>query len=399
VELIKRIEYSIQVDGTIKILPNTTDAAAPGMIRWTGVDFEGYIGSQWVSLTNGIPTLAHNTLISKQGGAVNEFYHLSLAYYNNVTSLSTGVYLQLANIGSLTINSTKWGYLSNMNQNVSSTSTPTFNNIVISSLGNGLVQNLNGTLSATNQIGTTGNRIGNAYFDNVEMTNIPTVGGISINYNNVLNLTPAEVLQLANIDTNEISNEQWSYLANLDQSINTTATPTFNGLILSSLADGYLYIEGGILKVSTAGYINLEADVYGVLPIENGGTNSSTALNNGRVMISALDKIVESDTISTTNLNVLSGVTDIATGNADNDTIVTKGFVNDAIDAAKDKTYVHNQIVASTSWTINHNLGKFANVTIVDSAQTEVYGDKEYQDMNTVIMTFSAAFSGKAYVN
>lgn len=39
--------------------------------------------------------------------------------------------------------------------------------------------------------------------------------------------------------------------------------------------------------------INLTTDVTGVLPIANGGTNSSTALNNGRVMVSSGGGIVE----------------------------------------------------------------------------------------------------------
>ncbi|MCK9575365.1 MAG: hypothetical protein M0R51_05360 [Clostridia bacterium] len=396
-ELVKRIEYSIQVDGTIKMLPNTSDTAVAGMIRWTGTDFEGFIGAQWLSLTNGIPTLAHNTLISKQGGAVNEFYHLSLAQYNNVISLTTGIYLQLANIGSTSISSTKWGYLGNMNQNVSTSSIPTFNNIVLTSLGNGLLQNVSGTISATNQIGTTGSRIAKGWFTDIEITNMPTVGGVSINNNNVLSLTSNEVTQLSNIDTNVITNAQWGYVSNLNQNLGTTNSPSFVGLTLSGINDGLLRIDSGV--VSSGSSVDLTADVFNILPIANGGTNASAPLNNGRVMISALDSIVESDTISTTNLNVLSGVTDIATGAADNDHITTKGYVDDALASVADKTYVHNQIVASATWTINHNLGKYAVVTIVDSASTEVYGDKEYQDMNTVVMTFTAAFSGKAYVN
>lgn len=398
-ELVKRIEYSIQVDGTLKLLQNTTDTAAAGMIRWTGTDFEGYIGAQWVSLTNGIPTLQHNTLLSKQGGAANEFYHLSLPQYNNVTSLSTGIYLQLANIGSTVISSAKWGYLGNLDQSVNSNATPTFNNIILSSLGNGLLQNNAGVISATNQIGTSVNRISKGWFTDLEITNMPTINGTSINANNVLSLTSGEVSQLANINSNTISSTQWGYVASLDQSLSTGSSPSFNGMTFPSFSDGLLRIVGGIVTVNPAGSIDLENDVYNVLPIANGGTNSSTTLNNNRVMISALDSIVESDTISTTNLNVLAGMTDVATGVSNNDTITTQGYVDEAINVAKDKTYVHNQIVASATWTITHNLGKYANVTIVDSAQTEVYGDKEYQDMNTVVMTFTAAFSGKAYVN
>lgn len=64
-----------------------------------------------------------------------------------------------------------------------------------------------------------------------------------------------------------------------------------------------------------------------------------------------------------------------------------------------DAHYVHNQVTPSASWTITHNLGKMPSVTIVDSADTEVEGDIQYTSVNQVVVTFSGAFSGKAYFN
>ena len=46
------------------------------------------------------------------------------------------------------------------------------------------------------------------------------------------------------------------------------------------------------------GLISLTADVSGVLPIANGGTNSSTALNNNRIMVSSSGAIVEAAALS-----------------------------------------------------------------------------------------------------
>jgi hypothetical protein len=60
-------------------------------------------------------------------------------------------------------------------------------------------------------------------------------------------------------------------------------------------------------------------------------------------------------------------------------------------------SFVHTQGVASDSWTINHNLGYYPNVTVVDSAKREVVGDVEYINTNTIQITFSSAFSGEAY--
>jgi len=64
-----------------------------------------------------------------------------------------------------------------------------------------------------------------------------------------------------------------------------------------------------------------------------------------------------------------------------------------------DKNYVHNQGVAATVWSIQHDLNKYPSVTVVDSALTEVEGDIEHIDLNNVKITFSAIFSGKAIFN
>lgn len=64
-----------------------------------------------------------------------------------------------------------------------------------------------------------------------------------------------------------------------------------------------------------------------------------------------------------------------------------------------DKNYFHVQSIASTEWIINHNLGKYPSVTVIDSAGTEVNGEVNYTSLNTVTIKFSAAFSGKATLN
>jgi len=64
-----------------------------------------------------------------------------------------------------------------------------------------------------------------------------------------------------------------------------------------------------------------------------------------------------------------------------------------------DKNYTHSQGVASLTWDIVHNLNKAPAVTIVDSAGTVVEGDVILVDLNNVQLTFSAPFSGTAYIN
>ena len=64
-----------------------------------------------------------------------------------------------------------------------------------------------------------------------------------------------------------------------------------------------------------------------------------------------------------------------------------------------DAAYVHDQVFSSDTWTIVHNLGFRPNVSIFDSGGSEVEGDIEHVDINTMILTFNAAFGGKAYLS
>lgn len=62
-------------------------------------------------------------------------------------------------------------------------------------------------------------------------------------------------------------------------------------------------------------------------------------------------------------------------------------------------SYIHNQIVSSTTWTINHNLGFFPAVSVVDSGGNYVIGDVTYVSQNVVTVSFSSSFGGKAYLS
>jgi hypothetical protein len=59
--------------------------------------------------------------------------------------------------------------------------------------------------------------------------------------------------------------------------------------------------------------------------------------------------------------------------------------------------YTHDQQAASSSWTINHNLGRNVSVTVIDTANNEIEGDVVHTNANAVVVSFSAPFSGKAY--
>ena len=70
-----------------------------------------------------------------------------------------------------------------------------------------------------------------------------------------------------------------------------------------------------------------------------------------------------------------------------------------ALSQSHDLSLTHEQSVAADIWVITHGLGKFPSVTITDSAGDSVDGEVHYTDPNTLFVSFSAPFSGKAFLN
>ena len=60
--------------------------------------------------------------------------------------------------------------------------------------------------------------------------------------------------------------------------------------------------------------------------------------------------------------------------------------------------HIHTQGTPSTVWTINHTLSGFPSVTVVDSSKTVVFGEVSYTSTAQVVVNFTAAFSGYAYL-
>lgn len=72
--------------------------------------------------------------------------------------------------------------------------------------------------------------------------------------------------------------------------------------------------------------------------------------------------------------------------------------ISEAIKENEFKTYTHTQMIAEKVWNIQHNLGRYPQITIVDSAQSIVMGDVQYIDTNNIIVTFLGEFSGMAHL-
>jgi len=86
--------------------------------------------------------------------------------------------------------------------------------------------------------------------------------------------------------------------------------------------------------------------------------------------------------------------------------LITKNFTADALgsyynanDTFGQGTFVFSQSSAASTWTINHNLNKFPSISVVDSSGNVVVGFETYNNSNQIVLTFSAPFSGSAYLN
>jgi hypothetical protein len=67
--------------------------------------------------------------------------------------------------------------------------------------------------------------------------------------------------------------------------------------------------------------------------------------------------------------------------------------------AGADANYVHTQGSPSSTWNVNHGLGKFCSVVVVDTAKNVIQPDVEYIDSNNITLTFSGNTAGEAYCN
>lgn len=60
--------------------------------------------------------------------------------------------------------------------------------------------------------------------------------------------------------------------------------------------------------------------------------------------------------------------------------------------------YTHTQATSASVWTITHNLNGYPTAVVLDSAGTQCEGTFSYPSVNQMVITFSGAFTGIAYV-
>jgi hypothetical protein len=62
-------------------------------------------------------------------------------------------------------------------------------------------------------------------------------------------------------------------------------------------------------------------------------------------------------------------------------------------------TLVFTQGSPSTVWSITHNLGAYPAVEVVDTGNTMIIPDIQFNDANSLTLSFGAPTSGKVYLN
>ena len=144
--------------------------------------------------------------------------------------------------------------------------------------------------------------------------------------------------------------------------------------------------------------------------------NSQNVINKALELLSG-KKVIIYDINNRNNYGVFDAASIIVDSNDSNfyDLSLTKTKSNGSISdttiygidlfAGSDVNFVHHQNSANTTWTINHNLGKFPSVSIKFSSSDEVYSNVGafagviYTNENSLTINLAAAESGYAYLN
>ena len=87
------------------------------------------------------------------------------------------------------------------------------------------------------------------------------------------------------------------------------------------------------------------------------------------------------------------------TGNGNFDTDKFYDFAVFTLSSQGAPTFEFTQGVPATTWNIQHNLGKFPSVSVINNNNVVINGEVIYIDNNNVQLNFSAGFTGKAYLN
>jgi hypothetical protein len=133
-------------------------------------------------------------------------------------------------------------------------------------------------------------------------------------------------------------------------------------------------------------------------------TNDIPNLTPGKIWVGSTGNTIESSSITLTEATGSIQLNEYGTGThtgteTKNLSVDASGNIIEVTPAVSDKHFVFTQALPSAAWVIQHNLGKFPSITVVDTANTVVYGEYIFNSINQTTLNFSSAFAGKAYLN
>lgn len=123
---------------------------------------------------------------------------------------------------------------------------------------------------------------------------------------------------------------------------------------------------------------------------------SNAVPNNVSVSEDVTRVVVSSDATTPNPVNVYQDEANRVTVDQDAPNLVV--VRSTSASAATTRRYIHTQGVVSAEWVITHGLGGYPSVTIVDTSKTHVFGEVQYDSTTQITVSFSAPFSGYAYL-
>ena len=130
--------------------------------------------------------------------------------------------------------------------------------------------------------------------------------------------------------------------------------------------------------------------IFNLTPTIIGGGTFNVGINNDQKQL-----VGEMGVVNATSNNY----NDLFNKPSINGVILVGNKTGAELGIVNDKNFVYVQATSSDIWEITHNLNKYPAVTVVDSGGSVVIGEIVYIDKNNVRITFTSAFSGKAYFN
>jgi hypothetical protein len=273
------------------------DSLNPGVVTNTSQTFSGnktFSGTTNLSgLTASLPLqLDGSKNVSNITGSGNQLVGFNAAGTATEVKTISGTANQVSvaqGIGSITLSTP---------QNIATSSSPTFAGLTVGSLS-GIVHAASGVLSASavslttdvsGVLPTTNGGTGqNSTATFPTSGTVAVVPGTGVVHSNGSALSASQVVL-----TSEVSGFLPKANGGSAQD-NSSITFPASGILGTVPASGVVHSNGSVLSSSN---VSLTAEVSGVLPIANGGTNSSAALSGNRIIISSATAHIEQAAIT-----------------------------------------------------------------------------------------------------